>query len=560
MNFNIADLYESLADVIGHREALVCGDTRMTYAQLEARANRLAHWFAAQGIGSGDHVGLYLYNGAEFVEAMLALFKVRAVPININYRYVTEELRYLFDNADLKGVVFQRSVTPLVAEVAPECPLLKTFLAVEDGDCSDPGSLGADLEALGATSYEDAMKSGSEERDFGERSGDDQYIVYTGGTTGMPRGVMWRQEDVFFAGLQGGRPGGDSIETPEELAVVAASGDVALNVLPTAAFIHGAAQWAAWICLFTGGKLVVVPGRSYDPDKCWELIDTEDIDTVLLVGDAMARPLADSLAKRRDSDVVADRVVAENLMVIASSGAILSDAVKEQLQGLLPMTMVLNNFGATETGHQGSCYPGMEKEGKTTFFMDESNMVFDEETCQPLEPGSGKMGVLGRKGRLPLGYYKDPDKTARTFIDIDGERWAVLGDYATLEDDGMVTVYGRGSVCINSGGEKVFVEEVEQAMKAHPAVFDAVVVGVPDERWGSRVAAVVELRPGHTADFATLDRHTRDYVAGYKAPREMHFVDTVKRHPSGKPDYRWAKATAIEMAESAAAAAHGAAA
>ena len=540
MEFNIADLYEAIADQIGDKTAVVSGDHRLTYGELDARANRLAHYFAAQGVGAGDHVGLHLYNGHEFVEAMLALYKLRAVPININYRYVAEELLYLFDNADLKGLVFQGELADVVAEVAPRVPALGVYLAVE-------GAGQAALEGLGAVHYEAAMEAGSPDRDFEARSGDDIYIIYTGGTTGMPRGVMWRHEDVFFAGLQGGRPGGDPIDTADELAPLAASGDVALNILPTAPFIHGAAQWACWISLFSGGTLVIVPGRSYRPDVVWQQVAAEEVDSVLIVGDAMARPLADELAKvQGDTDT-------SSLMVIASGGAVLSDSVKEQLMEMLPNTMILNNFGSTETGHQGTAYPGADvgKSGRTCFYMNDTNTVVDDDGV-PVEAGSGKIGMLARRGRLPIGYYNDPEKTATTFVTIDGERWAIPGDYALIEEDGMITVLGRGSVCINTGGEKVFPEEVEEALKAHPAVFDAVVIGIPDPQWGSRVAALIEVRPDTSPSLQDLDAHARAKVAGYKAPRFYHFVDTMTRHPSGKPDYRWAKETATAAAEAAA--------
>jgi len=528
MEFNIADLFESLADAIGERTAVVCGDKRLTYAQLDERATRFANALKSRGVKAGDHVGLYLFNSAEFLEAMLGAFKIRAVPVNINYRYVEDELHFLFDNADLVALVHHGEFAPRVTAVAPRVATLKAIFSVDDG---------SNEKVPGAVDYEDALRTASTKRDFEKRSADDHYVIYTGGTTGMPRGVMWRHEDVFFAGLQGGNAGGPPIEKPEELAPLATSNSDPLTFLPAAPFIHGAAQWAALIGLFGGGKVVLIPGKSFNAKLACKLIAEEKINTMTFVGDAMARPLVEALQEANGAHDTS------TLMVIASAGAILSDTVKEDLAKLLPETMILNNFGATETGHQGTMYPGQAEPGKITFYMDESNTVLGDDQ-KPLTPGSGVIGRLARRGRLPIGYYKDPVKTAATFLTINGERWVVPGDLATIEEDGKITVFGRGAVCINSGGEKVFPEEVEAALKAHPDVQDAVVVGVPDERWGQRVAAVVQPRVGREVTLPMLDAHCRTKVAGYKVPRQLHIVEEIARHPSGKPDYRWASAIA----------------
>jgi acyl-CoA synthetase (AMP-forming)/AMP-acid ligase II len=530
MEYNIADLFEAVADAVPSRTALVSGTRRLTFAELDARANRAANALAGMGIGHGDHVGLYLYNGAEFLETMLGCFKIRAVPININYRYVEEELAYLCSNADLSVLLVQRELLPRALAVRSRVPTLRHVVVVEDG----ASSARSDDSTL---AYEEVLASASPERRFGPRSGRDHYIIYTGGTTGMPRGVIWQHEDVFFAGLQGGNAGGPPIERPEELAQVVTSKEEALTFLPAAPFIHGAAQWGALIGLFGGGKVTISPGRSFNAADACALIEREHVNTVLLVGDAMARPLVEAL---RQPDVSYD---VSSLIVIASAGAVLSDVVKEELQERLPNVMVLNNFGATETGHQGMGGFGEASKGRPSFAMDDSNTVLGED-MRPLCPGSGVIGKLARRGRLPLGYYKDPEKTAATFVTIDGERWVIPGDLATIEEDGRITVFGRGAVCINSGGEKIFPEEVEAALKAHPGVLDAVVVGVPDEKWGSRVAAVVQPRPGADITLAALEAHCRTRIAGYKVPRQLSLVEVLVRHPSGKPDYRWAAETA----------------
>jgi acyl-CoA synthetase (AMP-forming)/AMP-acid ligase II len=532
LTYNLADLYESVADAIPDATALVSGEWRRTFAELDARANQLAHWFLAQGIKPGDHIGVHLYNCDEYVETMLAAFKIRAVPININYRYVAEELAYLFDNADLVALVHQRELTPVVRDVLPQVAGLKTLLVVNDAS-------GLDSDDLGSVDYELAMLQSSPERGFAPRSGEDLYVVYTGGTTGMPRGVMWRHQDVFYAGLQGGRPGGEPIAKPEELADNAKEGGSALTVLPAAAFIHGAAQWGAWIALFSGGKTVISPGKTFRPKHVLELIEAEGVHTLLLVGDAMARPIADILeAKPGHYDM-------GSVLAMASGGAVLSKAVQDVLAKHLPNAMILNNFGASETGHQGTAVES-DDGTRMRFAMDASNAVLDED-LNPVQAGSGQVGRLARRGYLPLGYYKDEEKTKATFVTIDGERWVVPGDMAVVEADGLITVLGRGSVCINSGGEKVFPEEVEEALKGHAGVYDAVVVGVPDERWGNRVTALVTAREGKRLTAKALDAHCRKKVAGYKVPRAFHVVETIARQPSGKPDYRWAKDRALEL-------------
>jgi acyl-CoA synthetase (AMP-forming)/AMP-acid ligase II len=523
MEFNVADLFESLADAIPERTALVAGDKRLTYKELDERANRFANALAKRGVKAGQHVGLYLYNGAEFVEAMLGAFKLRAVPININYRYVEEELAFLFKNADLVALVYEAELAPRVNAVKAGVPTLKTL--VESG-----------------SGYEELLAGASAAREFEKRSGKDLYVIYTGGTTGMPRGVMWRHEDVFYAGLQGGNPGGPPLERPEELAENAKANPDPLVFLPAAPFIHGAAQWAAIIGMFGGGKVVVAPGKSFNAKLACKLIADEKVTTLTFVGDAMARPLVEAL---REANGAHDM---SSLMVIASAGAILSDSVKDALQEQLPNTMILNNFGASETGHQGTTGftdPDAPKTAGPSFYMDETNSVFDDDR-KPIEPGSGKMGKLARGGRIPVGYYNDPEKTKATFFELDGRRWVMPGDIATIEADGKITVFGRGAVCINSGGEKIFPEEVESALKAHPEVLDAVVVGVPDEKWGQRVAAIVQTRPGADFTLSVLDAHCRTKIAGYKIPRQLRVVDQIQRHPSGKPDYRWAAATAKE--------------
>jgi acyl-CoA synthetase (AMP-forming)/AMP-acid ligase II len=353
----------------------------------------------------------------------------------------------------------------------------------------------------------------------------------------MPKGVMWRHEDLFFSALMGANPYGPPPETPEQVAENAAAKGIVVS-LPAAPLMHGAAQWAAWINLLGGGKTVLTSGKSFDPHQVWRLVGQEQVNTIAIVGDAMARPLAEALdEKRAEYDL-------SSLRVLGSGGATFSEPVKEQIKKHLPTLIIMDNFGGSEGGAQGQ-HVGRGADGTAPRFRaTPDTAVLGLEDHRPLAPGSGEVGWLARRGRIPLGYYKDEAKTAATFLEVDGVRWALPGDYAIVESDGTITLLGRGSACINSGGEKIYPEEVEAALRSHPAVFDAVVVGVPDERWGERVTAVVQPRPGATVTLEDLDRHCRAHVSGYKIPRALTLVDEMVRQPSGKPDYRWAKGVA----------------
>ncbi len=530
MQYNLADLWEKVVDTVPDHEAMVCGDQRFTYAQADDRITRLAHHLASRGIGAGDHVALYLYNGVEYLEAMLAAFKLRAVPINVNYRYVKEELHYLLADSDAKAIVFHREFAAKLAAVLPELPMLSTLVAVDDGSA-------ADADALGAIDYDDALAASSPTRDFPVRSADDVYILYTGGTTGMPKGVMWRAEDVFFGAFGGGGVGNE-ITTPEEIAGRAREGG-RTRCLPACPFMHGTAHWMAFSALYTGGCVVISPERRFEPVGLWKLIAREKVNFLVIVGDAFARPLVEAL------DDGASGIDVSSCTVVLSGGAILSPTVKRRLAELLPGSLIIDGYGSSESGGQGQSITvaGSEVSEAPRFAVNDETTVLDDD-FRPAAPGV--VGKLARRGRIPLRYYKDPEKTAATFPVVDGVRWSVPGDHARIEDDGTITLLGRGSVSINTGGEKVYPEEVEAALKGHPAVFDAVVVGVPDDRWGERVVALVQSRPGADPVFDDLDAHVRDHVAGYKAPRDVVLVDEILRSPSGKPDYRWAKATAID--------------
>jgi acyl-CoA synthetase (AMP-forming)/AMP-acid ligase II len=533
MAYQVGDLFEHVVDVVPERTALICGADQRTFAELEARANRLAHHLQAHGVGKDDHVGIYGPNSVEWVEAMLACFKIRAVPVNINYRYVTEELRYLFDNADLKAIVYEEEYGPRIAAVRDQLPLLRHAIKMDRG-------LGTDQAGLEHVAFEDAVASGSPERDFEERSSDDRVIIYTGGTTGMPKGVMWRSEDIFYA-LAGGidpftkQPVASEYEQSEK---AAAGGQLIFMNIPP--LMHGAAFVSTMMQAFQGNVNVLI--RKFDPADVWRQVAEHRVNSILIAGDAIGRPLIEALTELEADGVELDLSC---LISLSSSAAVFSPTVKDAFLERFPNLVLTDSIGATESGFTGLVTVGKGntamKGGGPTVAPGKDAVVLDDDLGF-VEPGSGVIGKVARGGNIALGYYKDEAKTAETFvIAADGKRYSIPGDFATVEADGSITLLGRGSVCINSGGEKVYPEEVESALKAHPDVFDAVVVGVPDPRWGSRVAAVVQARPGAEPTLADLDAHCREYIAGYKVPRELHLVDEIVRSPAGKPDYPWAK-------------------
>jgi len=519
---NIADLFEHAADTFPDRLAVVCGNREVTFGRLEERANRLAHHLAAQGIGLGDKVGFYARNSVEVVETLIAAYKIRAVPINVNYRYVADEVRYLLTNAGVRALVHDRRYTDVVAAVAPQAPELDTFVVIDDE--SD-----ADASVHGAVDFEAALAAAAPERDFGPRSPDDLYMLYTGGTTGYPKGVMWRHEDVWRV-LGGGIDFMSGIPVEDEWSQSKRGLEMGgMTRLCLAPLIHGNAQWAGLAALF-GGDTVVLMTR-FDPAEIWQTVQERKVNVIVLIGDAMARPMIETY--------LAGEFDASSLFAISSSAALFSPSVKHQYVTTLPNVMITDSIGSSETGFTGiglvtdtddsAGGPRVTPIGETIVLGDDG---------RPAPPGV--VGRLARGGRLPLGYYGDPEKTAAMFTEVDGKRYALPGDLARLEEDGTVTLLGRGNTCVNTGGEKVFPEEVEGALKAHDTVFDALVIGVPDDRLGQRVAALIQPRTGHELDLSVLDAHLRTRIAGYKVPRTVWVVERIMRTPSGKADYPWA--------------------
>ena len=535
MALNIADLAEHAIDAVPDRVALICGDEQLTYAQLEEKANRLAHYLLDQGVKKDEKVGLYCRNRIEIVIAMLGIVKAGAILVNVNYRYVEGELKYLFENSDMVALVHERRYADRVANVLPETPNVKTVLVVEDGSDDD-------FVRYGGVEFNAALEKGSPARDFGERSPDDIYLLYTGGTTGFPKGVMWRHEDIYRV-LFGGTDfaTGEHVKDEYDLAKAAAENPPMIRY-PIPPMIHGATQSATWMSIFSGQTTVLAP--EFDPDEVWRAIHDHKVNLLFFTGDAMARPLLDALLAHQDKGNEYDL---SSLFLLASTAALFSTSIKEKFLELLPNRVITDSIGSSETGFGGTSIvaKGQSHTGGPRVTIDKTTVVLDEDGNE-VKPGSGVRGIIAKKGHIPVGYYKDEKKTAETFRTYNGVRYAIPGDYAEVDADGSVTMLGRGSQSINSGGEKIYPEEVEAALKGHPDVFDALVVGVPDERFGQCVAAVVHLRPGTSTTLADLDTFVRQEIAGYKVPRKVWWVDEIHRTPAGKPDYRWAKDTTEE--------------
>jgi acyl-CoA synthetase (AMP-forming)/AMP-acid ligase II len=542
--FGIAEVHEAIAATRPDAECLVFRDRRLTWADVTDRTRRLANHLLRAGLGcrrersdlaaheSGqDHLAVYLHNGNEYLESMLGAFKARVAPFNVNYRYVAEELRYLLVDSQATAIVVHSRFAPTLAEVLGDLPGIRAILQVDDGS-------GHDL-LPGAVWYETALAGSSPARPAARWSADDLYILYTGGTTGMPKGVMWRNGDAMVECF-----GGSKTATSVEEFVAAAN--TGLRALLAPPFMHGAGHWMSFNTWLGGGTVFVqsAPDR-LDPADIWGLVEREQLNFLLIVGDAFARPLIDEL-DRRPYD-------ASSLTVLLSGGAPLSATLKDELLAHLPTVMIVDGLGSSEAGGQMSHVSTGGGATTGTFELTAGNHVLSEDLDRVLSPGDRELGWLAKSGRLALGYLGDPEKTARTYPVIDGVRYAVPGDRARLRADGVVELHGRDSVTINSGGEKIFAEEVEAAIKAHPGVYDCVVAGRPSERWGKEVVAIVRARDGQPLDESSILTEAERHIARYKLPKAIVFVDEIVRSPAGKADYRWA-AQMASMASSARAA------
>lgn len=530
--WNFADVFELAAGIRGDARALVHGERHVSWAEFDRRAASVAEALRSAGLGHQSKVAQYLYNCNEYLESVFAAFKVSMVPVNTNYRYGEDELAYLWENADAEAVIFHASFLDLVERVRPRLEKVRLWLMVDDspGQDQEPPEWAGSYEQVASS-----LPAGGDTHVAlpGGRSGDDLYFLYTGGTTGLPKGVMWRQDDLFSL-LNAGRP----MPMPEEegregvARFVTALSAAQPGVLPACPLMHGTGAFTAFSSLMLGGFVVTLPQRSFDPVALLEAIGREKVNLVSIVGDAFAKPILRAL------DAEPERFDLSSLLGIISSGVIWSEETKRGLLRHNPKMMLVDAFSSSEALGMGSSVSTSGAEAATASFkLGERAKVIDEEGRE-IPPGSGRAGRLALGGRIPVGYYKDDEKTAATFVTIDGARYSVPGDYARVEADGSLTLLGRGSVSINTGGEKVFPEEVEEALKTHPAVRDAAVVGVPDERFGQAITAVVELTAGADASEEELTEHVKARLAHFKAPRHVVFVPSLGRSPAGKVDYR----------------------
>ena len=541
MQFNLADLFELVADTVPDRVAVVCAGDRLTYAALDDLSTRVAHALGNRGAGASEHVALYMRNSVDHLAAILACYKLRAVPINVNYRYVDEELDYLLIDADAIGVVADSGVSERAQRLVGNGPEAAFVVDVDSG------------------AFASELQRASTARDFEPRSGDDHYVLYTGGTTGLPKGVMWRHEDIFFGAMGGGNPGGPPIARPEDIAAsVVENPAQRLNAflgqsdpqpaqfvsLALGPLMHASGQWSAIGTLLGGGKVVLYDRPHVEMDYVLELVEREGVNAMNLVGDASARPLLAALSgngPRRDLS---------SLLLLGSGGSILSGDAKQDLMTALPsVRAIVEGIGSSESPAQAvavTTRDGAAKGSRSLTFAAKAETIVVDDELRAVPRGSGVVGRLATRGRVPLGYYKDAERSARTFVEIDGQRWSLPGDMATIDEDGTVHLLGRGSMCINTGGEKVYPEEVEAVLKCHADIEDAVVVGAPDPQFGQRVVAIVATSPGRPApDLAALQDHCRAHLAGYKVPRAVHVVKEVARTPAGKADYAWAREIAV---------------
>ena len=543
VSFDLSTVFRTVAEAIPDNEVMIWWDLRLTYAQMDARIDGIAHYLVSRGLGchierdrlaghqSGqDHVGLYMRNGNEYLEAMVAGYRARVAPFNVNFRYVEEELLYLLTDSGARALIYSSEFAPAVQAIRDRLPDLQVLIQVADdsGNALLPGAV--DYESITATPEPaDGMPT---------PDGDDLYILYTGGTTGMPKGVLWRQHDIFMSAM-GGRPftGGPELNIYQDLIdqVVAGAGLRSFLVLPP--LMHGAAQWGVFNTISAGGWVAVPEDvKHFDADAILRLAERERVLSIPVVGDAMARPLVDQIEKG-DYDL-------SGLMALTNGGAPLSPTVRDRLLTALPNLIIMDAVGASESGAQMTSIATKGADVQTaTFTPMADTTVVAVDFSRVLEPGDGE-GWLARRVFVPLGYLGDADKTARTFPTIDGVRFSIPGDKARYLADGRIELLGRDSVTINSGGEKIFAEEVERAIASHPSVYDVVVAGRPSERWGNEVVAIVQLAQGKTATDEELIEACRPHIAQYKFPKAFVRTDQVVRSPAGKADYRWAKALA----------------
>ena len=534
--WNYAELWKGIAKADPARTAQIFGDTVYSWGEFHSRSNALSADMIASGMQHHAKVAHYLYNSPQYLEATFASWLAGFVPVNTNYRYGPEEILYLFDNSDAEAVVFHAVFVDLVEQVRDRLPLVKRWYMVQDESNNPLPSWAVDYESV-------VSKSVPEVTPIKPYSGDDMLFLYTGGTTGMPKGVMWRQEDLLMVLGRGGNaltqvPPGDSIE---ELIARIKPGEKGIVTLVACPLMHGTGQFSAFISLAMGGCIVTMPNRNFDSSKLWDLVEQRSVNTIVIVGQAFAGPMLEAL------DANPGKWNTSSVIQMGSSGVMWSQENKDALLNHIPQMLISDSFGSSEAVGMGMSVSAKGAAVKTAQFALGPNCVVFTEEGKRVEPGSGERGLVAVGGAIPLGYYKDEVKSAQTFRIFEDRRWTVPGDWAEVNADGTLHLLGRGSVCINTGGEKVFPEEVEEVLKTHASVRDAVAVGIPDTRFGETICAVVEAEPGHSPALEELSAHVKSRLAAYKAPRNVVVVSTIGRAPNGKVDYKRLKQHAIDQ-------------
>ena len=526
-----ANVWERVSDTVGDNIALINGDNELSWSQLDVKAAKIATILEEYGLKSDSKVGIYLHNSNEYLEAQYGVFKIEGVPINVNYRYKENELIYLLDNADAEAVFFQGCYSERIKAIKDQLPKIKVYIQIDDG-----------TEPLmeGAIDYESSISSSKEQKRF-DRTEENIYMLYTGGTTGMPKGVMYKHGGFIPSMLKTAFAMG--FEVPEDISdlekiVKNAKENDSLSVsLPACPLMHGTGMWlGAFLPMFSGGTVVTISDLGLNPKKVWEEVVKNKVNSLVIVGDAFAKPLLDELKEAKSSSNEYD---ISSLRAMISSGVMWSSEIKDGLLELHDMTL-FDAMGSSEGG-MGSAVSNREMPAKTAKFALNPGVIVLSDDGKEVEPGSEEMGKIGTSGLVPEGYFKDEKKSAETFKEINGVRYSFPGDYATINEDGTINLLGRGSNCINTAGEKVYPEEVEEAVKKHPNIYDCLVVGLKDEKFGQRVVALASLETAGSLEEGELIDFTREQLSGYKLPKQVLFVDEVMRAPNGKANYKWAK-------------------
>ena len=537
MNLNFASVWEMIADLVPDNDALICGEDVVSWKSYDSRSSKVASALINAGLGANSKAGLYLNNSNEYLIGQNAIFKIGGVPINVNYRYVEEELIYLLDNSDAEAVFYHACYSSRIKQIAKSLPNIKAWIEVADGNKSHFSD---------CIRYEEILNDYPPMERI-ERDPETIYMLYTGGTTGMPKGVMYKQGEFLTFLFRTLKAMG--YDVPEDLSDLEASilasktNDEFIKSLVGCPLMHGTGMWlGAFLPLLLGGTVITTSNLGFDPDKLWAQVQDKKATNIVIVGDAFAKPMLDSLDRAKNSNNPYD---IGSVKVIISSGVMWSAEVKQGLLSHHNMSL-MDTMGSTEGGI-GSSVTTRENPSETAKFAINPGVIILADDGEILQPGSDKIGLIGTSGLVPTGYYKDEKKSAETFKEINGTRYSFPGDYAKLESDGTITLLGRGSNCINSAGEKIYPEEVEEAIKTHNDVFDCLVVGMPDEKFGQRIVAVVSTVDNKVLDELVLIENTRKKIAGYKLPKQILFTDEVKRAPNGKANYKWAKSFAEDF-------------